>query len=263
MRETAGYGGAGPPLRGKTMPRTIVITGAGSGLGLAMARRLAADGHRLVLLGRTLAKVESAARAIGGEARALACDIADAASVTAAFADIAGREARIDVLINNAAVFEPLMLEDATEEQITATLGTNVAGTIRCCQAALPHMTSGSQVINIGSRVVVAPAVMLGLYQTSKAALERFTRTFREEVADRGIRVTPLRAAAMVGEESPGWTITPEVARRFQEERRKRGIDGGANPVSRFASVAELLPWLIALPADVEITELMLEARAE
>jgi NAD(P)-dependent dehydrogenase (short-subunit alcohol dehydrogenase family) len=244
------------------MTRTIVITGAGSGLGRAMARRLAQDGHRLVLLGRTLAKVESVAQEIGNGAWALSCDIADAASVKAAFAEIAGREARIDVLINNAAVFEPLMLEDATEEQIAATLDTNVAGTIRCCQAALPRMASGSHVINIGSRVVAAPAVMLGLYQTSKAALERFTRTFREEVADRGIRVTLLRAAAMVGEDPGGWTITPEVARRFQEERRKRGIDRGANPVSQFASVAELLPWLIDLPADVEVTELMLEARA-
>jgi NAD(P)-dependent dehydrogenase (short-subunit alcohol dehydrogenase family) len=242
------------------MSRTIVITGAGAGLGRAMARRLAHDGHRLVLLGRTPAKVEAVAAEIGNGAWAVACDVADAERVHAAFAAIAAREGRIDVLINNAAVYEPLMIEDATKEQIAATLDTNLSGTIHCCRAALPLLGKGSHVINISSRVVAAPAVMLGLYQTSKAGLERFTRTLREEVAERGIRVTMLRAAGMM-EEGMSWTISPDTARRFREERRKRGIDRQISGVSQFASVAELLPWLIGLPADVDVTELMLEAR--
>jgi 3-oxoacyl-[acyl-carrier protein] reductase len=242
------------------MSRTIVITGAGAGLGRAMARRLARDGHRLVLLGRTPAKVEAVAAEISNGAWAAGCDVADARSVRDTFAAIAAREPRIDVLINNAAVYEPLMIEDATEAQITSTLDTNLAGAIHCCRAALPLLGNGSHVINISSRVVTAPAVMLGLYQTSKAGLERFSRTLREEVAERGIRVTLLRAAGMM-EEGMAWTISPETARRFQKERRKRGIDQGNNAVSQFASVAELLPWLIGLPADVDVTELMLEAR--
>ena len=104
------------------------------------------------------------------------------------------------------------------------------------------------------------PAVMLALYQTSKAGVERFTRTLREELDERGIRVTLLRAAGMM-EEGMNWTLSPEVMRRFREERARRGIDQGENAVSQFASVAELLPWLIGLPADVQVTELMLEAR--
>jgi meso-butanediol dehydrogenase/(S,S)-butanediol dehydrogenase/diacetyl reductase len=242
------------------MSKIIVITGAGSGLGRAMARRLSRDGHRLVLLGRTLPKLETVAAEIGGGAWAMNCDVADAASVKSAFSQIASREPRIDVLVNNAAVYEPLMIEDASEEQITATLDTNLAGTIRCSQAILTQMAKGGHIINISTRTVVAPAVMLALYQTSKAGLERFTKTLREEVAERGIRVTMLRAAGMM-EEGMNWTLSPEVGRRFQEERRKRGIDRGENAVSQFASVAELLPWLIGLPADVEVTELMLEAR--
>lgn len=242
------------------MSKTIIITGAGSGLGRAMARRLAQDGHRLVLLGRTLAKLEAVAAEIGGGAWAQACDVADAASVKSAFAEIAAREPRIDVLVNNAAVYEPFMIEDATEEQVTATLDTNLKGTIQVTLAALPLLGKGSHVVNISSRTVVAPAVMLALYQTSKAGLERFTATLREEVAERGIRVTLLRAAGMM-EEGMDWTLSPETALRFREERRKRGIDRGDNPVSQFASVAELLPWLIDLPADVSVSELMLEAR--
>jgi NAD(P)-dependent dehydrogenase (short-subunit alcohol dehydrogenase family) len=242
------------------MSKTIVITGAGSGLGRAMARRLARDGHRLVLLGRTAATIQAVAGEIGTGAWAMACDVADPGSVKAAFAEIARREPRIDVLINNAAVYEPFMIEDATEEQIAAALDTNLAGTIHVSRAALPLLGHGSHVINVSSRTVVAPAVMLALYQTSKAGLERFTKTLREELAERGIRVTLLRAAGMM-EEGMNWTISPELARRFQEERTRRGIDRGENAVSQFASVAELLPWLIGLPADVQVTELMLEAR--
>lgn len=242
------------------MSKTIVITGAGTGLGRAMARRLAQDGHRLVLLGRTLSKIEAVAQEIGHGAWAQVCDVADAESVEIAFAAIAAREPRIDVMINNAAVYEPLMIEDATEAQIAAALDTNLAGTIRCSQAAVALMEKGGHVINISTRTVVAPAVMLALYQTSKAGLERFTRTLREEMAERGIRVTMIRAAGMM-EEGMNWTISPETARRFQEERAKRSIGNNEGAVSQFASVADLLPWLIGLPGDVAVTELMLEAR--
>lgn len=242
------------------MGRTIVITGAGTGLGRAMARRLARDGHRLVLLGRTLSRIEAVAQEIGGGAWARACDVADAADVKAAFADIAAREGTIDVLINNAAVYEPFMIEDATEAQIAAALDINLAGTIHCSQAALPLLGKGGHVINISSRTVVAPAAMLGLYQTSKAGVERFTATLREELDERGVRVTLLRAAGMM-EDGMDWTLSPEIMERFRTERARRGIDHGDNAVSQFASVADLLPWLIGLPADVQVTELMLEAR--
>ena len=242
------------------MSKTIVITGAGAGLGRAMARRLARDGHRLILLGRTLSKLEAVAEEIGGGAWGLVCDVADAASVKSSFAQIAEREPRIDVLVNNAAVYEPFMIEDATEERIAAALDTNLAGTIHCSRRALAQMEKGSHIVNISTRTVVAPAVMLALYQTSKAGLERFTRTLREEVAERGIRVTMVRAAGMM-EDGMIWSLPMETLRRFQEERRKRGIDRGENAVSQFASVAELLPWLIGLPGDVDVTELMLEAR--
>ncbi len=242
------------------MGKVVVITGAGSGLGRAMARKLAAAGHRLVLMGRTASKVEAVAQEIGGGAWAQVCDVADAASVKAAFAQIAAREGRIDVLINNAAVYEPIMIEEATEQQIATALDINLAGTIHCTRAALPLLDKGGHLINISTRTVAEPAVMLALYQTSKAGLERFTKTLREEVAERGIRVTLLRAAGMM-EEGMSLPAPIDVLRRFQEERRKRGIDRGENAVSQFASVAELLPWLIDLPGDVDVTELMLEAR--
>jgi NAD(P)-dependent dehydrogenase (short-subunit alcohol dehydrogenase family) len=242
------------------MTRTIVITGAGSGLGLAIARRLGREGHAIVLLGRRLGKVEEAAAAIGNGAFALACDVADPGSVGAAFAAIGERAGRIDVLINNAGVYEPHFIAELTDAQVAAMLDTNLAGPVLCTRAALPLMGSGGHVVNIGSKTAACRAAMLALYQTSKAGLERFTKSLRDEVAERGIRVTLVRAAGMMGE-GMEWNVPSELARRFAEERHRLGIDRGENAVSQFASVAELFPWLVTLPDDVDVSELILEAR--
>jgi len=240
--------------------KTIVITGAGTGLGRAMARRLARDGHRFVLLGRRREKVEAVAGEIGEKARALACDVSDAASVAAAFADIAAHEGRIDVLINNAAIYTPHFIREVSDEQVAGMLDTNLAGPILCTRAALPLIGAGGQVINIGSRLATERAAMLALYQTGKAGLERFTRSLLEEVREDGIRVTLIRAANMTGDDME-WNLDPELAGRFVAERQRLGIDRMNTAISQFDSVAELLPWLIGLPADVEVTELFLDAR--
>ncbi|MDE2043422.1 MAG: SDR family NAD(P)-dependent oxidoreductase, partial [Alphaproteobacteria bacterium] len=96
------------------MGKVIVITGAGDGLGRALARRFAKDGETVILLGRTLAKVQAVAEELGSPHKAVHCDVGDPASVTAAFAEIGKDHRRIDVLINNAAIFWPLTLAEAT-----------------------------------------------------------------------------------------------------------------------------------------------------
>ena len=111
-----------------------------------------------------------------------------------------------------------------------------------------------------GSKTAAEASAMLTLYQSSKAGLERFSASLRDELAPDGIRVTLLRAAAMMGDDME-WKWPPELARRFMEERQKIGIQAGNQPVSEFESVAEVLPWLIALPGDVGIPELILDAR--
>lgn len=242
------------------MSKVVVITGGGSGLGLAMARRLAADGHRLFLLGRTLAKVEAAAAGIGGQAQALPCDVADPDSVDAAFAAIAGAAGRIDVLINNAGVFAPFFLAEASNAQIATALGSNLAGPMYCSRAALKLMDRGGQILCIGSETVTVTAAMLGAYQASKAGLERFCKTLDQEVAPRGIRVTLIRAGKMYGPEMD-FAMEPEVARRFAEESVKLGIDNRKAAISQFTSVADLIPTLLALPEDLAVPEIMLAAR--
>lgn len=245
------------------MGKSIAITGGGAGLGLAMAQRLATDRHALFLLGRTPAKLEAAAARIaasGGTANAIACDVGDPASVDAAFARLAELSPRLDVLINNAGVFAPFFLSEATNEQIALTLNTNLAGPMYCSRAALKLMEPGGQILCIGSETVVVTAAMLGAYQASKAGLERFCKTLDQEVGPQGIRVTLIRCGKMYGPDMSAM-MEPDVAQRFTEESLKLGIDNRRNPISLFASVAQLIPGLLELPQDVAVPEIMLAGR--
>jgi meso-butanediol dehydrogenase/(S,S)-butanediol dehydrogenase/diacetyl reductase len=186
----------------------IVITGAGAGLGRALARRFAGEGETVILLGRTVAKLETLAREIGARATGIECDVGSPASVKAAFAAIAAMHPRIDVLINNAAVFEPFLIANATDEQIMRTIGTNVAGPILCTRAALPLMGAGGQIINLSSESVDMHFPHLTLYQTTKAAVERFSKSMHHELEFSGIRVTTVRAGQMM-EEGKAWDVDP------------------------------------------------------
>lgn len=245
------------------MAKAIAITGGGAGLGLATAERLARDGHVLFLLGRTPAKLDAAVARIagqGGAAHAVECDVADPASVERAFVRLGELSPRLDVLINNAGIFAPFFLAEASDAQIAATLNTNLAGPMYCSRAALKLMERGGHILCIGSETVAVTAAMLGAYQASKAGLERFCQTLDQEVAPQGIRVTLIRAGKMYGPDM-GFTMEPEVARRFTEESLKLGIDNRKSAISLFASVAEVIPGLLALPEDVNVAQIHLAGR--
>jgi 3-oxoacyl-[acyl-carrier protein] reductase len=242
------------------MEKCIVVTGAATGLGRALARRLARDGNLLVLLGRTRSSLDALAAELGPRAEAIVCNVASSDSVRSAFADLAGRRPKIDVLINNAAIYKPFFVKDATDAQISDAMMTNFAGPIYCSRAVIPMMQRGGHIINISSETVTLPHAMFSLYQSSKAGLERFTDALHAELEPDGIRVTLARAGQMMDSDSKR-PADGELARRFAEENFKRGIDLRARPISSFNSVAEVLRGLVYLPADVNIPLISLEAR--
>ncbi len=242
------------------MSRCIVVTGAGSGLGRALARRLASDGDTVILLGRTRATLDAVAAELGPLCHTIVCDVASADSVRTAFATIAERHPKVDVLINNAAVYKPFFVRDATDAQIAAAVMTNFAGPIYCSRAIIPMMQRGGHIINISSETVGLPHAMFSLYQSSKAGLERFTEALHAELEPDGIRVTLARAGQMMDADSKS-PADGEVARRFAEENLKRGLDLRTRPISTFSSVADVLRMLINLPGDLNVPRIILEAR--
>ena len=242
------------------MSKTIVITGAGVGLGRALARRFASDGDNVVLLGRTPAKVEAAAAEIGERAMAVACDVASPDSVRAAFAKIAERHSSIDVLINNAAVFEPFLIENATDEQILNTIATNLGGPMLCARAAIPMMKSGGYIINVSSESVAMNFPHLSVYQSSKAGMERFSESLLQELTPKGIRVTNVRAGAMY-EEGKVWDADIDAQMAFGAAAMAVGINLREKPIAQFTSVTDAFRALIDLPADLQAASINLHAR--
>lgn len=242
------------------MSKVIVITGAGVGLGRALARRFAADGETVVLLGRTLSKVQAVADEIGERAVAIGCDVGSPDSVRAAFAEIEKRFPRIDVLINNAALYEPFLIADATDQQILDIVATNLTGPILCCRSAIPLMGAGSHIINVSSESIETPYPYLVHYQGTKAGLERFTEGLNYELASSGIKVTTVRAGQMVEEgKRPSWD--PEIAMRFGQAALAAGLNLRESPKSHYNSVTDVFRAVIDMPADLQTPVVTIHAR--
>ncbi len=243
------------------MSKVIVITGAGVGLGRALARQFVADGDSVVLLGRTAAKVEAVAEELGERAMAHGCDVSSPDSVRTAFATIAGRHRGIDVLINNAAIFEPFKIADATDEQILGTVNTNLAGPMLCAREAIPLMGPGGHIINVSSESVDMPFPHLVAYQSSKAGVERLSQGLFHELGPEGIRVSNLRAGAMY-EEGKTWDVDMDAKIAFHEAATRAGINLIERPISQFTSVTGIFRTLIDLPADLHVDHISLHARS-
>lgn len=242
------------------MSKVIVVTGAGAGLGKHLAQRFAAEGEQVVLLGRTAAKVEAVAAAIGERALAFVCDVAEPASVRAAFARIARRHPRIDVLINNAAIFEPALVAEASDAHVLDTVGVNLTGAVFCARAAIPLMGRGAQIINVSSESVVMPYAHLAVYQAAKAGLERFSLSLLQELEPAGIRVTLVRSGQMY-EHGKGWDVDPDAIQRFAQANLEAGLDHKNRPHSHYGSATGVFRALIDLPADVQVAMVQTHGR--
>ncbi len=242
------------------MSKVIVITGANGGLGRALAQRFISDGDTVVLLGRSLNKVVEVARALGERAIALACEVTSPSSVKDAFARLAKSYPAIDVLINNAAIFQPSPLAEASDDLIVQGVMTNLAGPMLCARAAIPLIRSGGVIINVSSESIDVPFAHLIVYQSTKAGLERFSRGLHEELLEKGIRVTIVRAGQMMGE-GPAPSMDPVAAARFFEASVKRGVNPMERGVTQYRSTTDVFRQVIDLPSDMHMDMVSFQAR--
>lgn len=167
---------------------TAVITGAGGGLGRALARDLCARGMHVVGLGRRIdALNETRELADGDLFFPIKCDIADGAAVMAAFADITTQHAPISLLINNAAVYPHRDILDETTQSFMDTVNVNLGGMFACTRAALvPMVSSGfGRIMNVATFADIAPLPTSAAYSVSKGAARIFTRALVADLGDR------------------------------------------------------------------------------
>lgn len=237
-------------------PKVVVITGAGSGIGRATADVLLDAGHRVVLAGR---RPETLARTAAGRpnARVVATDVTDSASVQALFADTVAMFGRVDVLFNNAGVFGPsASVIDIDDEQWHTTWRTNVDGAVFCAREAARVMAAqvprGGRIVNNGSLSAHRPRPNSLAYTVTKHAISGLTASMLLDLRDVDICVTQIDIGNAATDMTAGFSHqTPQA-------------DGSlaAEPTFDVDHVARAVAHLVELPLDVSVPSLTVMARA-
>lgn len=223
-----------------------LITGAGSGIGAAVARALAAGGARCVLAGRRPGPLEAVAgeiTAAGGAAQVAPADVSDAAQVERLVAEATAKDRRIDILVNSAGVFQMAPVEATSLELFDQTLAVNLRGAFLCCRAVWPLMRQqgGGQVVNVSSVAGVEAYSANAAYAASKFGLNGLSGVLALEGRAHGVRVFAICPAA---------TDTPIWAGQAPAEVRQRML-----PVE---PIAGLIAWLLASPRSLQFDPIVI-----
>jgi 3-oxoacyl-[acyl-carrier protein] reductase len=214
--------------------KIAVVTGAGRGIGQAIAARLAHEGAKVACVSRTAANAERSAAAINerfpGNAKAYEADIADLASVQAMSASVLQDFERCDILVNNAGVTRDGLSMRMTSEDWDLVLDTNLKGAFQCMQAfqrAMLRQRAG-RIINISSVIGLIGNAGQANYAASKAGLFGLTKSMARELASRGITVNAI---------APGF-ISTEMTAVLPDETKNAIL--GQVPLSRFGTGEEI-----------------------
>ncbi|WP_346535886.1 3-oxoacyl-ACP reductase [Micromonospora sp. DPT] len=231
-------------MQGRLQDRVAVVTGAGSGIGLATVRRFAAEGARVVCVDIDAEAGKRAADEVGGEF--VACDVADEASVRDLFDGVAQRHGRVDVAFNNAGISPPdddSILEtglDAWER----VLRVNTTSVYLCCKYVIPHMRRQGRgsIINTASFVALMGAATSQIaYTASKGGVLAMTRELGVQFAREGIRVNAL---------CPGPVATPLLLELFAADPERAARRLVHVPMGRFGAPEEIAAAVAFLASD-------------
>jgi len=183
--------------------KIAVVTGGGTGIGLASAKRFIAEGAFVYLFGRRADKLEAAVAALGGNARAVPGSVTDAGDLDRLYDTVKQEHGKLDILFANAGTGALLPLSEITPDHVDATFDVNVKGTIFTVQKGLKLMEAGGSVILTGSTTGVMGTPAFSVYSASKAAVRNLARSWAQDLRGTGIRVNVL---------SPGPTLTELAA---------------------------------------------------
>jgi NAD(P)-dependent dehydrogenase (short-subunit alcohol dehydrogenase family) len=194
---------------GKLDGKVAVITGGNSGIGLAAAKRLVADGAYVFITGRRKNELDAAVEQVGRNVTAVTGDVSKLADLDRLFATVKELKGRIDILFANAGVAESAPLGAITEEQFDRMFDINVKGTLFTVQKALPLLRDGASIILTSSVVGSKGLPNRSVYSATKAVLRSFARTWTSDLKSRKIRVNVI---------SPGAVDTPGLRGLAQKD---------------------------------------------
>jgi NAD(P)-dependent dehydrogenase (short-subunit alcohol dehydrogenase family) len=209
--------------------KSVLVTGAASGLGKSTAEWCAREGARVLALDRNRGAVEAVTAGIresGGSAVALEADVADGASVAQAFAGIT----RLDGLVNSAGIAVRLPIGEQDEAGWDAVMNVNLRGVFLCSREALKRMGRGASIVHIGSGVGITGTRNRAAYSASKGAVVALTRNMALDYAPKGIRVNCV---------CPGFARTGLTAGIFADPERKAKIEA-MHPLGRMGEPEDI-----------------------
>jgi NAD(P)-dependent dehydrogenase (short-subunit alcohol dehydrogenase family) len=228
--------------RSRLHNKLALITGGNRGIGLAIARALAAEGCDLVITGRNRSTLNKAAKELGRSVVPIACDVRDPKAVQALFVTLKARFGHLDILINNAGMAHAnLTVAKLPLASWREVIDTNLTGMFLVTRAALPLMKRGAAIVNNLS--IAAKRVFPGssAYNASKHGALGFTNTLREELRGQGIRVIALL---------PGATNTAIWNTLWPDAPRKKMMSTD--------TVAQAVVSALTLPSESTVEELVI-----
>ncbi|MBM3070329.1 SDR family oxidoreductase [Enterobacter sp. RHBSTW-00994] len=236
--------------------KIALVTGGSTGIGLATAQELAAQGAQVYITGRRQEELDAAVKSIGSAATGIRADASKLSDLDQVYAQIAKETGRLDILFANAGGGDMLPLGAITEEQFDRIFGTNVRGVLFTVQKALPLLAAGASIILTGSTVSIKGTASFSVYSASKAAVRNFARSWALDLQGRGIRVNVV---------SPGPIKTPGLGDLVALEDRQGLFDALAAqvPLGRLGKPEEVGKAVAFLASDaasfINATELFVD----
>ncbi|MDI9271567.1 glucose 1-dehydrogenase [Stenotrophomonas sp. PFBMAA-4] len=236
--------------------KVALVTGASKGIGAGIARRLASDGARVVV---NYASAEDAAtalvadiEAVGGRAMAVRADVRSKTDVDALVAAALDHFGRLDIVVNNAGIYQFAKIEDTTEELYRQQFDLNVLGTLLVTGAAAPLLGEGSSIVNVSSFVTRVLPAESAIYTGTKGAIDAITGVLSRELGPRGIRVNSVNPGLIETEGTHANGVMGSDFQAWNEQQTPLGRIGQA------ADIASIVAFLVSADAGWVTGETML-----
>jgi NAD(P)-dependent dehydrogenase (short-subunit alcohol dehydrogenase family) len=229
--------------------KSALITGSARGIGKAFAARFAEEGAQVAIADINLAGAEAAASEIGPNAYALRLDVTDQSSIDAAVAAVEEKTGGLDILVNNAALFDLAPIVEITRESYQRLFDINVAGTLFMMQAAAKSMIrrgQGGKIINMASQAGRRGEALVGIYCATKAAVISLTQSAGLNLIEHGINVNAIAPGVVDGEH---WDHVDSMFAKYEglQPGEKKAQVGASVPFGRMGTAEDLTGMAVFL----------------
>lgn len=229
--------------------KCALITGAARGIGLEFARAYLAEGAQVALADVNASAVAKAAADLGPGAHAVVCDVTSQASIDAGFVQAVAEMGKVDILINNAALFSAAPFAEITRADYDRLFSVNVAGTMFMMQAAAHHMIArgeGGKIINMASQAGRRGEALVATYCATKAAVISLTQSAGLGLIEHGINVNAIAPGVVDGDH---WDGVDALFAKYENRPlgEKKKIVGAAVPFGRMATASDLTGMAVFL----------------